>query len=133
MLMKVFISVDIEGVASVTHRNHTKLEGLEYETARRWMTEEANAAIEGALAAGATEIIVADSHGHMRNILPDVLHPDALLLRGSPRALSMMDGLDGSFAAAFFIGYHAMAGDALGILAHTYLGISVYGVRLNGI
>ncbi|CAN5716250.1 M55 family metallopeptidase [soil metagenome] len=131
--MKVFLSVDIEGVASVTHRDHTKLEGLEYETARRWMTEEANAAIEGALAAGATEIVVADSHGHMRNLLPDVLHRDAFLVRGSPRALSMMDGLDESFAAAFFIGYHAMAGDALGILAHTYLGVSIYSVRLNGI
>lgn len=131
--MRIFISVDIEGVAAVTHRDHTKLEGIEYETARKWMTDEANAAIEGALAAGATEIVVADSHGHMRNLLPDALHPTALLVRGSPRALSMMDGLDDSFAAAFFIGYHAMAGDALGILAHTYLGSTVYAVRLNGI
>lgn len=131
--MKIFISVDIEGVAGVAHRDDTKLEGVEYETARRWMTAEANAAIEGALAAGATEIVVADSHGHMRNLLPDLLHPDALLIRGTPRALSMMDGLDDSFAAAFLIGYHAMAGNALGILAHTYLGISIYSVRLNGI
>ncbi len=131
--MKIFISVDIEGVASVTHRDHTKLEGVEYETARRWMTEEANAAIEGALAAGATEIVVTDAHGHLRNLLPDLLHPDALLVRGSPRALCMMEGIDDSFAGAFFIGYHARAGDARGILAHTFLGISVYAVRLNGI
>ncbi len=131
--MRIFISVDIEGVAGVTHRDHTKLEGIEYETARRWMTEEANAAIEGAMAAGATEIVVADSHGHLRNLLPDLLHPDALLVRGSPRALCMMEGLDDSFAGAFLIGYHARAGDARGILAHTFLGISVYGVRLNGV
>ncbi len=131
--MKIFISVDIEGVANVTHRDHTKLEGLEYETARRWMTEEANAAIEGAMAAGATEIVVADSHGHLRNLLPDLLHPDVLLVRGSPRALCMMEGLDDTFAGAFFIGYHARAGDARGILAHTFLGVSIYGVRLNGV
>jgi len=131
--MKIFISVDIEGVASVVHRDQTKLEGIEYETARRWMTDEANAAIEGALAAGATEIVVADSHGHMRNLLPALLHPAALLVSGTPRALSMMDGLDDSFAAAFFIGYHARAGNPLGILAHTYLGISIYAVHLNGI
>lgn len=131
--MKIFISVDIEGVAAVVHRDQTKLEGIEYETARKWMTDEANAAIEGALAAGTTEIVVADSHGHMRNLLPAVLHPAALLVSGTPRALSMMDGVDDSFAAAFFIGYHAMAGNALGILAHTYLGSTVYSVRLNGI
>lgn len=100
--MKIFISVDIEGVAGVADRDDTKLEGVEYETARRWMTAEANAAIEGALAAGAIEIVVADSHGHMRNLLPDLLHPDALLIRGTPRGVSMMDGLDHSFAAGFF-------------------------------
>ncbi|MBX3011831.1 MAG: M55 family metallopeptidase [Caldilineaceae bacterium] len=131
--MKIFISVDIEGVAAVVHRDQTKLEGIDYETARRWMTAEANAAIEGAFAAGATEIVVADSHGHMRNLQPELLHPDVLLVSGSPRALSMMEGIDDSFSAAFFIGYHAMAGNALGILAHTYLGISIYSVRLNGI
>lgn len=130
--MKVFISVDIEGVACVTNRDHTRLEGTEYEIARRWMTAEANAAIEGVMEAGATEVVVADSHGHMRNILPDELHPEALLVRGTPRALSMMDGIDESFAAALFVGYHSMAGNAQGILAHTYMGSTVYGVRLNG-
>ncbi len=131
--MKVFISVDIEGVACVTHRDQTKLEGTEYEMGRRWMTAEANAAIEGALEAGATEIVVADSHGHMRNLIPDDLHQDVLLIQGTPRALSMMDGIDATYTAAFFVGYHSMAGNARGILSHTYLGSTVYGVRLNGI
>ena len=131
--MKVYISVDMEGVACVTHPDHTKLEGTEYEMARKWMTAEANAAIEGALEAGATEIIVADSHGHMRNMLPDELHEDALLVRGAPRPLTMMEGLDETCDAAFFVGYHSMAGTAEGVLSHTYIGRSVYALRLNGI
>jgi D-amino peptidase len=131
--MKIYISVDMEGVACVTHPDHTKLEGTEYEMARKWMTAEANAAIEGALEAGATEIIVADSHGHMRNMLPDELHEDALLVRGAPRPLTMMEGLDETCDAAFFVGYHSMAGTAEGVLSHTYIGRSVYALRLNGI
>jgi D-amino peptidase len=131
--MKVYISVDMEGVACVTHPNHTKLEGAEYERARKWMTAEANAAVEGALEAGATEVVVADSHGHMFNMLPDELHEDALLVRGTPRPLTMMEGLDETFDAAFFVGYHSQAGTPEGILAHTYMGRSVYGIRLNGV
>jgi len=131
--MKVYISVDMEGIACVTHGDHVKLEGTEYEMARKWMTAEANAAIEGAFEAGATEVVVSDSHGHMRNMLPDELHEDALLVRGAPRPLTMMEGLDETFDAAFFVGYHSMAGTAKGILSHTYLGRSVYALRLNGV
>ncbi len=130
--MKVFISVDMEGVAGITNSNHVKLEGVEYEMCRRWMTGEANAAILGAMDAGATEVVVADSHGHMGNLLLDELHEDALVVRGSPRPLTMMEGLDDSFAAAMFVGYHSMAGTGVGILSHTYLGSSIYNVRLNG-
>jgi D-amino peptidase len=97
------------------------------------MTAEANAAIEAALEAGATEVVVADSHGQMRNILPDELHKDALLVRGFPRSLSMMDGLDETFNAVFFVGYHSMAGEPKGILAHTYSSQVAYTVKLNGI
>ncbi|MCI2428018.1 M55 family metallopeptidase [Candidatus Acetothermia bacterium] len=131
--MKIYISVDMEGVACVTHGDHVKLEGAEYEAARKWMTAEANAAIEAALEEGATEVVIADSHGHMRNILPDELHQDALLVRGSPRPLSMMDGLDETFNAVFFVGYHSMAGDPTGILAHTYSSRVVYSAELNGV
>jgi len=131
--MKIYMSVDMEGVAGVTHGDHVKLEGGEYETARKWMTAEANAATEAAFEAGATEVVVADSHGHMRNILPDDLHEKAFLVRGSPRALSMMEGLDETFAAVFFVGYHSMAGEPKGILAHSYSGRVVYSVKLNGV
>ena len=131
--MKVFISADIEGVACVVSVEDGKLEGVEYERAREWMTGEVNAAIEGALEAGATEVVVADSHGHMRNLLADKLHEDALLVRGSPRPGTMMEGLDESFDAAFLIGYHSMAGTPKGVLAHTYLGSGIYAIRLNGV
>lgn len=130
--MKVYISVDMEGVACVTHGDHTKLQGEEYERARKWMTAEANAAIEAAFEAGAQEVVVSDSHGHMRNMLPDEVHEDAILVRGSPRALTMMEGVDETFDAAFFVGYHSQAGTPLGVLAHTYIGSAVYAVRLNG-
>jgi D-amino peptidase len=127
--MKVYLSVDLEGVACVTT---TKEEEREYPMARRWMTAEANAAIEAALDGGATEVVVADAHGSMLNLLPDELHPEAMLVRGTPRPLTMMDGLDETFDAVFLIGYHAMAGTARGVMAHTYSG-TVYQLRLNGV
>ena len=130
--MKVFISADIEGVACVVSVEDGKLEGVEYERAREWMTGEVNAAVEGAFESGATEVVVADSHGHMRNIMAEKLHEDVLLVRGSPRPGTMMEGLDESFDAAFLIGYHAMAGTPKGVLAHTYLGSGIYAIRLNG-
>ncbi len=131
--MKVYISVDMEGVACVTHPDHITLKGGDYGMARKWMTAEVNAAIEGALEAGATEVVVADSHGRMCNLLPDELHEDALLVRGSPRPLSMMAGLDESFDAVFFVGYHSMAGTLCGVLSHTFDAGSIYAMRLNGI
>jgi len=130
--MKVFISADIEGTACVVAREDGKLEGVEYERAREWMTGEVNAAIEGCLEAGATEIVVADSHGHMRNLMAEKLHEKALLVRGSPRPGTMAEGVDSNTAAAMFIGYHSQAGNAHGVLSHTYLGSTFYQVRLNG-
>lgn len=130
--MKIFISADIEGVACVVSREDGKLEGVEYERAREWMTGEVNAAIEGSLEAGATEIVVADSHGHMRNLVADKLHEKALLVRGSPRPGTMVEGVDEGCSAAMFIGYHSQAGNPRGVLAHTYLGSTFYQVRLNG-
>jgi D-amino peptidase len=96
------------------------------------MTQETNAAIEGALEAGATEILVRDSHGSARNILPDLLHHEAVLLRdwaGSP--LSMMEGIDETFDAVIFIGYHARANTPNAVLDHTMTG-AIYDVVLNG-
>ena len=130
--MKIFISVDMEGVASVTHMDHVKMEGPEYEMARKWMTAEVNAAIDGATEAGADEFVVADGHGYMHNLLPDELNENAELVGGSPRPLLQMEGIDDTFEAAMFIGYHARAGDPVGVLAHTYVGKIVYEIRLNG-
>jgi D-amino peptidase len=129
--MRVYISVDMEGIAGVVHWADTKLEGVEYERARHWMTAEANAAIEGALAAGAAEVVVNDSHGHMRNVLAEELHPEAWLVRGSPKPLCMVQGLEPGFDAAFLVGYHAMAGTGGGVLNHSFSGGSVYRLQLN--
>ena len=129
--MKVYISCDMEGVSGVVAGPQTRMGEKEYERARKLMTAEVNAAIKGAIAGGATEIVVNDSHGSMRNILIEELNPAAQLITGSPKPLSMMQGIDETFDAAFFVGYHAQAGTAYSVLDHTYSGI-VYQVSLNG-
>ncbi|MBU1050333.1 M55 family metallopeptidase [Candidatus Bipolaricaulota bacterium] len=130
--MKVFISADMEGIACATHGDHVKMEGPAYVAAQKWMTGEVNAAIEGAIEAGADEFVVADGHGLMRNLLPDELHEDALLVLGTPRPLLQMEGIDESCDLAFFIGYHARAGSAFGVMAHTHVGKIVYELYING-
>lgn len=129
--MKVYISVDMEGIACATHSDHVKMEGPAYVAAQKWMTGEVNAAIEGAIQAGADEFVVADGHGLMRNLLPDELHEDALLVLGTPRPLLQMEGVDESCDTAFFLGYHARAGNATGVMAHTHVGKIVYELYLN--
>lgn len=131
--MKVFISADLEGVAGVVHREHTMREGKEHERARKLMTQEVNAAIEGILDVDSkATIVVNDSHGTMRNILPEELHKVAELITGSPKPLSMMQGIDSSFDAGFFLGYHAKRGTQSGVLEHTYHGGVVINVAING-
>ncbi len=130
--LKVFISVDMEGTGGVIHWEDVSRKGKDYDLFRRLMTQETNAAIEGALEAGATEILVRDSHGSARNILPDVLRPEAVLLRDwSDGPLSMMEGIDETFDAVIFIGYHARAGTPNAVLKHTMTG-TIYDVVLNG-
>ncbi len=133
--MRVYISVDMEGVAGVVHEDQTDptdpLFAGEYNRFRRLMTAEANAAIEGALSAGASTVLVNDSHWLMRNLLAEELHPAAELLSGGPKLRSMMEGVEQGFDAAMLIGYHARAGAAAGIIDHTYSS-RVYEARLNG-
>lgn len=134
--MRVYISVDMEGVAGVVHEDQTdptdpKHAG-EYARSCRLMTGEANAAIEGALAAGATAVCVNDSHWLMRNLIADELHEAAELISGSPKRHSMVEGVDGGFDAAMFIGYHGMAGTADAVIDHTYTD-RVHEVRVNGV
>jgi D-amino peptidase len=130
--MKVYISADMEGVSGVVDfaQTHIKDEAKEYDRARVLMTGEVNAAIEGALAAGATGVLVNDAHGSMRNILLEQLNPVAELVSGTPKPLSMMQGIDEGNDLAFFVGYHAQAGSTYGALGHTYSG-RVYSVAVN--
>jgi len=133
--MRVYLSVDMEGVAGVVHEDQTnpidpRCAG-EYGRFRRLMTAEANAAVEGAVAAGATRVVVNDSHWLMRNLLAEELHPAAELVAGSTKPRSMLEGIDAGFEAACFIGYHAQAGTAHAILDHTYTD-RIFQVRLNG-
>jgi D-amino peptidase len=130
--LKVFISVDMEGVAGLVHWDETAEGGADYGLFRRLMTEETNAAITGALEAGATEIVVRDSHNSARNILPDLLRPEARLIRDWNGPMSMMEGLDRSFDAVVFVGYHARAGTPDAVLKHT-MSLALYDVILNGV
>jgi D-amino peptidase len=130
--LKVFISVDMEGVCGVIHWEDVSRSGKDYNLFRKLMTLETNAAVEGALAVNAEKIIVRDSHGSARNILPDLLHPEAELIRdwsGGP--LDMMEGIDETFDAVIFIGYHASANVPNAVLKHTMTG-AFYDVVLNG-
>ncbi len=129
--MKIYLSADIEGVAGVVVPSQQQPGNLEYEDARRLMTEEANAAIDGAFAGGATEVLVNDSHGPMINILPDLLDPRAGLIRGNVKHGGMFAGLDESYAGAMCLGYHGAAAD-YGVLAHTTNDFAFSAIRLNG-
>jgi D-amino peptidase len=131
--LKVFISVDMEGVTGVVNVDDARRSGKDYDYFRQTMTREANAAIEGALAAGATEIIVRDSHGSALNLLPEMLHRSAKLIRDwSDGPMSMMEGIDASYDAAIYVGYHAKAGTPNGVLDHTSSG-DVMDVSVNGV
>lgn len=133
--MRVYISVDMEGVAGVVHEDQTDpadpRHGQEYNRFRRLMTAEANAAVEGAVAAGARTVLVNDSHWLMRNLLAEELHPAAELLSGGPKLRSMVEGVELGFDAALFIGYHARAGARHAVIDHTYTS-RVHEARLNG-
>jgi D-amino peptidase len=131
--LKVFISVDMEGIWGVVHGDQVSAGTAEYGAARNWMADDTNAAVAGAFEAGASEVVVNDSHGSMRNIDPGDLDPRAVLISGTPKPLSMMQGIDASFAACVFIGYHAKAGTEDAILDHTISGGVVRAIRVNGI
>ncbi len=131
--MKVFISADMEGTAGVTDWDQVMPDRHDYQRFRRLMTEEVNAAILGALEAGAKEIVVNDSHNTMRNILIEELHPQAQLVSGSPKPHSMMQGIDASFDVVFFTGYHGAAGTQNAILDHTYSSATVRKLKLGNL
>ncbi len=130
--LKVFISVDMEGIWGVVNSDQTSSDGKDYGAARKWMAEDVNAVVAGLFEAGATEVVVNDSHGSMRNILASDIDPRVSLISGSLKKLSMMQGLDSSFAACLLVGYHARAGSAPAVLDHTIYGSVVRYVKVNG-
>ena len=131
--LKVYISVDMEGIAGVVTSDQLGPTGFEYDRAREFMTGEALAAIAGAKEAGATEIVVSDSHGNGESLLIDRFPDDIRIVRSWPRPLMMMEGIDSSFAAAIFIGYHASTNSPAGVRAHTISSANLASVSLNGV
>jgi D-amino peptidase len=130
--MNVYISVDMEGISGVVFPGHCVGGKLDNGRFRKLMTVEVNAAIEGALVGGAKRIIVNDCHRVGDNILIEELHPAAELISGVPKPLGMMEGISGEIDAAFFIGYHTMAGTPAGIISHSEAG-QVAELSLNGL
>jgi D-amino peptidase len=130
--MKVYLSTDMEGTAGIVDWAQCVGDGPEAAAGRALLLAEVNAAIDGALAAGATEIVVNDSHSVMRNLAPEQLHGRATYISGSHKPLYMMEGLDSSFDAIFFVSYHGSMGGDPAVLSHTYNPRAVAEVRLNG-
>jgi len=131
--LKVYISADMEGIAGVVSGEQLGPSGFEYERFRGFMTNEVLAAIEGARAAGATEILVSDSHGNGQNLLIERFPKDVQIVRSWPRPLAMMEGIDASFDAVLFVGYHASTVNPQGVRAHTMSSANLADVRLNGV
>jgi D-amino peptidase len=129
---KVYISVDMEGVAGAVTADQLLPSGFEYERFRRFMTEEALATVRAAKQAGATRIVVSDSHGNGENLLIEQFPPDVQIVRSLPRHGNMMAGLDSSFSAALFVGYHASTSNPKGVRAHTFSSAHFTRVALNG-
>lgn len=131
--LKIYISADMEGVVGVVTNEQLGPQGFEYARFREFMTQEVNAAIEGAFSAGASEIVVSDSHGNGQNLLIEKLPKDVLLVRAWPRPLMMMQGIDETFAGAIFIGYHSATTNPQGVRAHTISSARLADVRLKGV
>lgn len=129
--MKILIAVDMEGITGVVHFDQVTPGHYEYDRFRRLMTQDVNAAVRGAFAAGADEVIVSDGHWNNTNILIEQLDPRARLNSGSPRPYSMVEGVDSGVEGAFFVGYHARVGTQNAILDHTWSSDRVDGVWLT--
>jgi len=129
---KVFISVDMEGITGVVQPAQLGPTGFEYGQAREWATGEVNAAIQGARAAGATEFVVCDSHGNAQNLLIDKLPDDVRVVRGFPRPLEMMQGIDSTFDGVLLVGYHASEWNVDAVRSHTISSGRLLGIKLNG-
>ena len=130
--MRVLISADGEGISGITSTDELLFGKPEYERFRLLMTEDVNAAVEGAFEAGATEVIVNDSHWTMTNILPEQLDPRADLIKGFHKHLCMVEGVQTGVDAVFFVGHHAMVGHSDGVANETIIGREMIETRMNG-
>ncbi|MBI4429293.1 MAG: M55 family metallopeptidase [Ignavibacteriales bacterium] len=130
--LKVYISVDMEGIAGVVSGDQLGPGAFEYERFRQFMTKEALAAVAAAKESGASEILVSDSHGNGENLLIDQFPKDVRIIRSWPRRLGMMAGIDATFDAAIFIGYHSSTNNLQGVRAHTFSSARLTRVALNG-
>jgi D-amino peptidase len=131
--MKIYISADMEGVVGVVSGEQLSPAGFEYQRFREFMTQEVNAAIEAAFETGATEVTVCDSHGNAQNLLIEKLPKNVLLVRGFPRPLLMMQGIDETFDGVIFLGYHSSTTNPNGVRAHTFSSARLTDVRLNNV
>lgn len=131
--LKVYISADMEGLAGVVSDAQLGPEGFEYQRFREFMTNEVNAAIDAAFAAGATEILVSDSHGNGQNLLIEKLPKNVQVVRSWPRPLMMMQGIDETFDGVIFIGYHSSTTNSAGVRAHSFSSANLADVRLNNV
>jgi D-amino peptidase len=130
--LRLYISADMEGVSGVVTGDQLGPGGFEYERFREVMTREVLAAIRGARAAGVGDVLISDSHGNGENLLLDLLPADVQVVRSWPRPLGMMEGIDSTFDAVFFVGYHAGTTNPAGVRAHTFSSARLADVRLNG-
>ena len=130
--MKIYLSTDFEGTSGIVAWEQAIEGNPEYAYGRALLTAEVNAAIEGARAGGATEIVVNDAHHNMRNLHADELAGEATLISGRHKPLYMMEGLDSSFDGVFFVSYHGSIGAPAAILSHTYSPNAIHAVRVNG-
>lgn len=132
-MVKVYILMDIEGIAGVVHGSEGSPGNPEYERARRLMTGEASAVVAGIFDADPdASVTVVDSHGPYRNIIPEELDERAVLSRGKPRHFGMMDGIDEGYDLAMFVGVHGSAGAGSSVLSHTFTG-HLFDVKVNGV
>jgi len=132
--MRLYMSIDIEGIVGVVSREHTAVEGFEYQQARIWMTDTAAAAATAAFDAGAEAVVMSDSHGNMQNLMLERLPARVELVRSRPRPLGMLQGLEhGKFDGALFLGWHTGATHRSGILGHTMRSVVLRELRLNGV
>ena len=131
--VKVYISADMEGIAGVVTGEQLGPQGFEYQRFREFMTNEVLAAIEGARAGGATEILVGDSHGNGQNLLIEKFPKDVQIVRSWPRPHLMVQGVDSTYAAVLFVGYHSGTTNPEGVRAHTMSSANLADVKLNGV